>query len=121
MLVHPVQAAERRTAQAVADNAAIADEVEAMRTALERLQAESQKAASVASPRRATSSGSKVRRRSFPHPLAGITLISCRRRLAADANSSVLDAKGRCDSDWYCMVLLRVASRVCRRMYREPL
>ena len=37
------QEAEHRTAQAVADNAAIAEEVEAMRSALMRLQAEHEK------------------------------------------------------------------------------
>lgn len=56
------QAAERRTVQAVAENAAIADEVEAMRTALTRLQSEHDKAGRrgpQASPRK-TTPGPKV-------------------------------------------------------------
>lgn len=67
-----MQAAERRTAQAVADNAAIADEVDSMRAALERLQAESQKAANspnaASSPHKGTPSASKVEMASFLPP-----------------------------------------------------
>lgn len=59
-----MQAAEKRTAQAVADNAAIADEVDAMRTALERLQNEQEKAAQSpaldVSPRKSSPSTPKV-------------------------------------------------------------
>lgn len=63
-LCYSIQAAEKRTAQAVADNAAIADEVDAMRTALERLQNEQEKAARSpaldVSPRKSSPSPLKV-------------------------------------------------------------